>query len=282
MSVDSLQVMADVTRALLEDVGTGDVTAALLIADLKVSAQIISREPMLVCGQPWVDAVFHQMDKSIEVHWQVSEGTWLAKPSPLCTIKGPARAILTAERTALNFLQTLSATATQTHHYVQKIKDTAARLLDTRKTIPGLRVAQKYAARCAGAVNHRMGLYDAYLIKENHIKACGCVSEAIALARQKNPQAFVEIEVENLNELQEAMDACPDRILLDNFTLDELKKAVRMNQPKVCELEASGGITLDNIAAIAKTGVDFISVGAITKSIQAIDLSLLIREVYET
>ena len=179
----------------------------------------------------------------------------------------------------MNFLQTLSATATQTYLYTKKLEGSQAQLLDTRKTIPGMRVAQKYAVRCGGGVNHRMGLYDAFLIKENHIKACGSVAHAIALARQANKHLLVEIEVETLAELREALDVHPDRILLDNFSLSMLEEAVKMNQPKYCELEASGGISINNIAEIAKSGVDFISVGAITKSIQAIDLSLLIREV---
>lgn len=279
MNIDLLKLASDVNRALLEDVGSGDVTAALLPAQLVVEAEIISREPMLVCGQPWVNAVFNQLDPSIVVDWKVSEGNWLSAPATLCTLHGSARAILTAERTALNFLQTLSATATQAHHYVEKLKGTQTRLLDTRKTIPGLRLAQKYAVVCGGGVNHRIGLYDAFLIKENHIKACGSVAHAIALARQTHKHLLVEIEVENLDELRQALEAHPDRILLDNFSQDMLIEAVRMNQPKYCELEASGGINFDTIAAVAQTGVDFISVGAITKSIQAIDLSLLIRDV---
>lgn len=279
MKINSSQVVTDVTHALHEDVGDGDVTAALLPSSLMVRAEIISREPMLISGQPWANEVFRQIDEEIQVDWLVSEGEWLATPGTLCTIHGLASNILTAERTALNFLQTLSATATQVYHYVQKLHGSDARLLDTRKTLPGLRRAQKYAVRCGGGVNHRMGLYDAFLIKENHIKACGSVAHAIALARKTNHHLLVEIEVETLDELREALDAHPDRILLDNFTQDMLVAAVKMNQPKYCELEASGGINIENIAEIAKTGVDFISVGAITKSIQAIDLSLLIRDV---
>lgn len=279
MNIDPLQVSFDVEHALLEDVGSGDVTAALLPSHLIVEAEIISREPMLFCGKPWVNEVFKQIDNKIEVEWLVAEGDWLSAASSLCIIHGTASSILTAERTALNFLQTLSATATQVHRFVQKIEGTNARLLDTRKTIPGLRMAQKYAVRCGGGVNHRMGLYDAFLIKENHIKACGSVAHAINLARQTNKHLLVEIEVENLTEMREAIDAHPDRILLDNFSIDMLHEAVKMNQPKYCEIEASGGINIENIAAIAQTGVDFISVGAITKSVKAIDLSLLVREV---
>jgi nicotinate-nucleotide pyrophosphorylase (carboxylating) len=274
-----MQVTSDVKNALLEDVGTGDVTASLLPPQLIVEAEIISREPMLVCGQPWVNEVFHQIDNKIEIEWLVFEGDWLSAKASLCILHGTASSILTAERTALNFLQTLSATATQSYHYAQKLQGTQTRLLDTRKTIPGLRVAQKYAVRCGGGVNHRMGLYDAFLIKENHIKACGSIAKAINLARSTNKHLLVEIEVETLDELREAFEAHPDRILLDNFDLDMLAQAVKMNQPKYCELEASGGISIDNIAEIAHCGVDFISVGAITKSVKAIDLSLLVREV---
>lgn len=273
------QIQTDVARALQEDVGDGDATAALLPERLMARAEIISREAMLVCGQPWVNEVFAQVDSQIEVNWQVMEGSWLDKPVTLCFLYGPARNILTAERTALNFLQTLSATATQTYFYVEQLKGTKTCLLDTRKTLPGLRVAQKYAVSCGGGINHRMGLYDAFLIKENHIKACGSVAKAIVLARKMQSNIMVEVEVETLEELQEALIAKPDRILLDNFSLDMLTEAVRMNQFSHCTLEASGGVTLENIAQIAASGVDFISVGALTKSIQAIDLSLLIKEI---
>lgn len=279
MSPNLVQIRAEVSRALAEDVGSGDVSALLVPDDVPVRAEIISREPMLVCGQLWVNEVFKQIDAKTEINWQVTEGDFLKRPATLCAISGRARSILTAERTALNFLQTLSATATQTYQYVQLLKGTKTRLLDTRKTIPGLRLAQKYAVTCAGGVNHRIGLYDAFLIKENHIRACGSVANAIARARQGNQKLFVEIEVETLQELAEALAAHPDRILLDNFSREMLLEAVAMNHTKSCALEASGGVTLSNIAQIAATGVDFISVGAITKSIQAIDLSLLIREV---
>jgi nicotinate-nucleotide pyrophosphorylase (carboxylating) len=279
MKIDAMQVSYDVKHALIEDIGKGDVTAALLPPHLIVEAEIISREKMLVCGQHWVNEVFKQVDHKIEIEWLVPEGEWLSAPASLCILHGAAHSILTAERTALNFLQTLSATATKTHDYVQKLQGTSTRLLDTRKTIPGLRFAQKYAVHCGGGVNHRMGLYDAFLIKENHIKACGTVSEAINRARKTAKNLLVEIEVETLAELREALNAHPDRILLDNFSQDMLIQAVKMNSPKYCELEASGGINIENIAEVAKTGVDFISVGAITKSIKAIDLSLLVREV---
>ncbi|MBI2784807.1 MAG: carboxylating nicotinate-nucleotide diphosphorylase [Legionella longbeachae] len=274
-----VQIKADVSRALQEDLGEGDVTAALLPEHLEVTAEIISREPMVVCGQPWVNEVFNQIDSEIKLDWKVNEADWLAYPSTLCTILGPAKSILTAERTALNFLQTLSATATQTYYYVQKLCGTQTRLLDTRKTIPGWRLAQKYAVTCGGGINHRIGLFDAFLIKENHIKACGSVAKAIALARQTDKALLVEIEVETLEELREALLGRPDRIMLDNFSQEMLKEAVKINQPKHCALEVSGGVTLENIAELAHLGVDFISVGAITKSIQAIDLSLLIRDI---
>lgn len=269
-------VMNDVRRALAEDIGTGDVTAALLPADKRIEAVIITREPMLVCGRPWVDAVFSEVDDTLVVNWWVEEGAWLNTPTTLCRIQGLARSILTAERTALNFLQTLSGTATQTRAYIQALQGYQTRLLDTRKTLPGLRLAQKYAVACAGGVNHRLGLYDAFLIKENHIAACGSIREAIARARQTNKGLLVEVEVENLDELREALDARPDRIMLDNFSLPLLEAAVAMNQSR-CELEASGGIDLSTIARVAQTGVDFISVGAMTKSVQAIDLSLLLE-----
>jgi nicotinate-nucleotide pyrophosphorylase (carboxylating) len=279
MTLNPSKVLADVARALAEDVGTGDVSAALLPANLHAEAEIISREPMLVCGRPWVEAVFAEVNPEVRLNWLVNEGDWLAQPAVLCQISGAARAILTAERCALNFLQTLSGTATQTHRYLEALKGSKTRLLDTRKTLPGLRFAQKYAVACAGGVNHRLGLYDAYLIKENHIKACGSIKNAIEQARLHHNNLLVEIEVETLDELREALMAKPDRILLDNFSRTMLEEAVQINQSQGCELEASGGIDLTNLASIAQTGVDYISVGAITKSIQAIDLSLLIRDV---
>lgn len=269
----------DVQRALAEDIGTGDVSSLLIPEHCSVFADVVSREPMLVCGIPWFNAVMLAVNPALEVNWLVKEGQWLDAPAVLCQINGPARGLLTAERTALNFLQTLSATATQTYHYLLQLQGLPTRLLDTRKTLPGLRMAQKYAVSCAGGVNHRFGLYDAVLIKENHIKACGSISLALNKARELNPSIFLEVEVETLDELREALDAKPDRILLDNFTLEQLRMAVQMNQPKICDLEASGGVVLSTIRAIAETGVDFISVGSITKSIQATDLSLLIKEI---
>lgn len=270
-------IFSEVQRALEEDIGSGDVTAALLPADLHVEALILSREPMLVCGRPWVEAAFTLVNHSITMEWLVEEGSFQEKPTTLCYIRGLARSILTAERTALNFLQTLSATATATHRYLLALKGYHTRLLDTRKTLPGLRLAQKYAVRCAGGMNHRLGLYDAFLIKENHIAACGSIKDAIRMARQVSSGLLVEVEVETLEELADALKAKPDRILLDNFNHDELRAAVAMNDPKHCELEASGGIDLNTIRAVAATGVDYISVGSMTKSVQAIDLSLLIK-----
>lgn len=277
MNIRPLNVLVDVTRALTEDLGSGDVTSALLPLDKQVNAAIFSREPMIVCGRPWCDAVFKTINANITLEWFVKEGDWLEKATTLCRIQGPASDVLIAERTALNFLQTLSGTATTTHYYVQAIKETDARLLDTRKTLPGLRLAQKYAVVCGGGYNHRLGLYDAYLIKENHIKACGSVSQALELARERNPFLFLEVEVETLQQLQEALEAKPDRILLDNFTLENLAKAVMMNKDFGCSLEASGGVSLETVLAIARTGVDYISVGELTKSLHAIDLSLLIQ-----
>lgn len=272
-------IQIDIQRALAEDIGTGDVSSLLIPENRIAVADVVSREPMLLCGIPWFNAVMSAVSSRLEVSWFVQEGQWLHEPTLLCQIKGPARGLLTAERTALNFLQTLSATATKAHHYLDALKGLPTRLLDTRKTIPGLRMAQKYAVACAGGVNHRFGLYDAVLIKENHIKACGSIHLAIDKAREIHPSLCVEIEVETLDELREALYAKPDRILLDNFTLEQLRMAVQMNQLKQCDLEASGGVSLSTIRAIAETGVDFISVGSMTKSIQAIDLSLLIREI---
>lgn len=276
MVLNDTKIQQDVKRALAEDIGAGDITAALLAPNQQVNAEIISREPMVVAGRPWVDACFQHLDASIKLEWLVQEGEKLGQPALLCRLQGESRAILTAERTALNFLQTLSATATRTYDYAQQLQGTSAQLLDTRKTLPGLRYAQKYAVFCGGGKNHRFGLYDAFLIKENHIKACGSIAEAVRSARLMHQEVLLEIEVENLEEFCEALEAMPDRILLDNFNEAMLREAVKMNRPKRCALEASGGITLANIGLIAQTGVDFISVGAMTKSVQAIDLSLML------
>ncbi len=279
MNSNLASIEADVARALAEDIGSGDVTVQLLPADMRVEAEIISREAMVVCGQLWVEQACKQVDDAIELQWHVREGQWLDSAQSLCHIQGPARSILTVERTLLNFLQTLSATATQTYQYVQCLEGTKTRLLDTRKTVPGLRLAQKYAVHCGGGVNHRLGLYDAFLIKENHIKACGSIAAAISLARSSSDGLLVEVEVETIAELEQALAAKPDRILLDNFSLEMLAQAVALRGDLPCQLEASGGINLATITDVAKTGVDFISVGAITKSIAAIDLSLLVRDI---
>ncbi len=271
-------VLLDVQRALTEDVGSGDITAALLPVELTVRAEIISREPMVVCGQAWAQAAFLAVDSSTTVGWLVGEGAVLNGPATLCVVSGRARSVLTAERTALNFLQLLSGTATTTRSYAQQLEGTSTQLLDTRKTLPGLRRAQKYAVTCGGGINHRMGLYDAFLIKENHIKAFGSIKSVIERSRQMHPERLLEIEVETLSELRDALDARPDRVLLDNFSEAMMVEAVRMNQSNDVTLEASGGVSQSTIHAIAATGVDYISVGALTKSVRAIDLSLLIRD----
>lgn len=276
-SRDSIQ--ADVQRALAEDIGGGDVSAALIPAHLMAKADVISREPMVVCGIPWFNEAFQQVNSKVAIVWLVNEGEWLREPTILCHINGSARAVLTAERTALNFLQTLAATATQTRDYCGQLEGTSTRLLDTRKTIPGLRLAQKYAVTCGGGLNHRMGLFDAFLIKENHIKACGSIRLAIEAARKSRPDLMVEVEVETLDELREALVVQPDRILLDNFSVADLTQAVQLSKDVPCLLEASGGIDLSTVKLVAKTGVDFISVGSLTKSLHAIDCSLLIRNI---
>jgi nicotinate-nucleotide pyrophosphorylase (carboxylating) len=269
----------DVARALKEDVGHGDITADLMPENALGQSIILSREPMVVSGIPWVNQVFLKINPEIQITWQVSECDVLDKPATLAVITGALRPILTAERTALNFLQTLSGVATETKHYVKALEGTKAQLLDTRKTLPGLRQALKYAVTCGGGVNHRMGLYDAILIKENHIKACGSIKAAVLAAREKKSGKWIEVEVETLEEFKIALEAAPDRIMLDNFDINMLNKAVLLRAEKNIILEASGGITLSNIKDIAQTGIDYISVGAITKSVRAIDLSLLLDDV---
>ncbi len=266
-------VPQDVAKALVEDVGSGDITAALIPEDNHATATIISREACVVCGLLWVNEVFWQLEHDVKLQWHVQDGDHVEADTVLCTLTGPARALLTGERTALNFLQSLSGTATAAAQYADAVADTTAKVLDTRKTIPGLRHAQKYAVACGGCSNHRIGLYDAYLIKENHIQAAGSITAAINKARSLQPEFKVEVEVENMHEFNEALDACADIILLDNFSTDALADAVRRNNGKA-KLEASGGITLDNIHAIAETGVDYISTGDLTKHIDAIDLSM--------
>lgn len=265
-------IIFQVKQALTEDIGDGDITAELIPSDTNAEAFVITREDCVLCGQEWVNEVFRQLDPSIQIDWSVQEGAWVKANSTLFSLKGSARHLLTGERTALNFLQFLSGTATLSHYYADLVKDTQVRLLDTRKTVPGLRTAQKYAVKIGGNHNHRIGLYDAYLIKENHIAACGGIRAAIQSARKKAPAKTVEIEVENLTEFTEAFQAGADIIMLDNFSLDDMKKAVEINDGKT-RLEASGGITESTLRAIAETGVDFISIGALTKDVKSIDLS---------
>lgn len=268
---------SNVAAALAEDIGTGDLTAELIPADAAAEAIVISREPMIMSGQPWVNEVFRQLDESIEVQWLVNDGDRVAADAEICIVNGPARAILSGERTALNFLQLLSGTATTTSRYVAATKGTKALVLDTRKTIPGMRIAQKYAVRCGGGNNHRVGLFDAVLIKENHIISSGGIAEAVKIAKHQHNALAIEIEVESIGELRVALAAGADRMLLDNFDIEDLQRAAEINQTEgnpPAELEASGGITLDSIAAIAETGVDYISVGALTKDVRAVDLSM--------
>jgi len=270
-----------VARALAEDVGAGDLTAALIPLDRMGRASVITREAAIVCGMPYAEATFHQIDTRVRLEPRVAEGDSVAPNQLLLNVEGPARALLTGERTALNFLQLLSATATAAHSYAAFLEGTNCRLLDTRKTIPGLRSAQKYAVRIGGGHNHRMGLFDGILIKENHIMAAGSIAGAVAAAKHSGGQVAVEVEVENMDELRQAIDAGADIALLDEFSLEDMREAVAVNiqaaaalaqQP--LKLEASGGITAATIRGIAETGVDFISVGSITKHVRAVDLSM--------
>lgn len=269
-------IREQVALALREDLGAGDVTSSLLPAGVSCQALLLCREAALICGQAWVAEVYRQLSGAVQINWLVSEGASIPANTECAQITGPAVAVLSGERTALNFLQMLSATATTTAEHVQLIKHTQARLLDTRKTIPGLRHAQKYAVACGGGSNHRMGLFDAFLLKENHILAMGGIRQAILAARQQSATLTLEIEVETLAQLQQAIAAEPDIILLDNFALADMKKAVALT-PEHIKLEASGGVARDSLVAIAETGVDYISAGAITKHIKAIDLSLRIQ-----
>jgi len=269
-----------VANALAEDVGSGDLTASLIDVDAVLGATIVARQSLVLAGHPWVDEVFARLDESILVDWYVSDGQTADADDVICKLVGPARALLTGERTALNFLQTLSSAATQTAAYVAAVEGTGVRILDTRKTVPGLRLAQKYAVRCGGGHNHRVGLFDAILIKENHIKSAGGITTALERARGLDADVLVEVEVENHAELLEALDAGAERILLDNFTIPELAKAVETNRSYgyvAAELEASGNITLNCIRDVAETGVDYISTGALTKNVDAIDFSMLFR-----
>ncbi len=267
------EIDADVRRALAEDIGSGDLTADLLPADATATARVITREAAVICGQAWFERCFGLIDDSVEISWNVREGEHVDANTRLCGLRGNARSLVTGERTALNFLQLLSATATVTASYVAAAAGTSTRILDTRKTIPGLRLAQKYAVRVGGGDNHRIGLYDAILIKENHIAAAGSIAAAVARARALHPGVFVEVETENLDEFELAIEAAVDRIMLDEFSADDRAEAVRRNAGR-CLLEVSGGLGLEGIAAIARSGVDCISVGALTKHVRAIDLSM--------
>ena len=284
-SPSNTEIKNQVQQALNEDLGTDtdcefksiDVTASLINKDKKSKAQLICREKAILCGRKWFSSAFNLLDNNIKIKWYFDDGQTINVNDVICEIDGNARHILTAERTALNFLQTLSASATQTHLLVNKISKTNCKILDTRKTIPGLRLALKYAVTCGGGVNHRVGLYDMVLIKENHIHAAGSIAAAVKKARGKFNHLKIEVEVENLNELQQAIDCKVNRILLDNMDTDTLEKAVRLTNKKI-DLEASGNITLENILTIAESGVDYISTGSITKNIMAIDFSLRIIE----
>jgi len=274
--VDPKIIDEDVRRFLAEDVGTGDLTALVIPEEKSAKATVVTREAMLVCGQAWVDAVFKKLDPDVEIDWQYKEGEQAFSGDVLCYLSGSARALLTGERAALNMLQTLSATASLASQFAKALEGTSTVVLDTRKTIPGLRLAQKYAVRCGGAMNHRVGLYDGILIKENHIMAAGSIKNAVAAARVVSNTVEVEVEVENIAEVKQALDAKADILLLDNFSLEQLKEAVALNKG-VAKLEASGNVNLSTIRDIAKTGVDFISVGALTKNIQAVDLSMRVN-----
>ncbi len=266
-----------VARALAEDVGTGDLTAALVPAGRTGRATVITREAAVLCGQPWFDEVFRQLDPSVRVDWDAAEGSAVIPDQLLCRLEGPARSLLTGERTALNFLQTLSATATVARRYAERLAGLPCRVLDTRKTIPGLRLAQKYAVRCGGGSNHRLGLYDGVLVKENHIMAAGSIAAAVTAARSQGAAVPVEVEVETLDELHQALAAGADMALLDEFSLDDMRAAVAMNRSHPrgpIKLEASGSVTLETVRTIAETGVDFISVGSLTKHVRAVDLSM--------
>jgi nicotinate-nucleotide pyrophosphorylase (carboxylating) len=266
-------VASDVTCALEEDLGDGDRTAALIPPDTRLETRVISRETAVLSGSPWFTETFRQLDPAVSVDWRSRDGDLIHANQEVCRLGGPARAILSGERTALNFLQTLSGTATQARRYVDAVAGTGAVILDTRKTLPGLRRAQKYAVRCGGAHNHRIGLFDAILVKENHIAAAGSIGAAVRQAQQLYPGLLLEVEVENLEQLEEAWQAGARRVLLDNFSLRSLKTAVERYKNRI-ELEASGGIDLQSVRAVAETGVDFISTGSITKSVRATDFSM--------
>lgn len=273
-----LHMETQISAALAEDLGgeidiSADITAQLIAPDTQASATIISREDCVLCGQEWVEEVFIQLGGEVHLEWLAKDGDEVEAGATLCRMSGPAQHLLTGERTALNFLQTLSATATQTSLAVKRLANSGTRLLDTRKTLPGLRLAQKYAVVCGGGKNHRIGLFDAYLIKENHISACGGVDAAVKTARQRHPDRWVEVEVENTQELEQALEAGADIIMLDNFSMQAIRDAVDMVSGRA-KLEVSGNVTAEQLSDYASTGVDFISSGALTKNVQAIDLSM--------
>jgi nicotinate-nucleotide pyrophosphorylase (carboxylating) len=275
------QLLADIERtvrwALEEDIGSGDITAALIPAGQAATATIITRERAVLCGRPWADAVFRQLDPNVRLDWHADDGDSLEPNQTLVTLHGSARSLLTGERSALNFLQTLSGTATSARRYAELVQGTGVKILDTRKTIPGLRTAQKYAVRCGGCHNHRMGLYDAFLIKENHIAACGGISQAVAKARQLFPGKPIEVEVETLQELEEARNANADVVMLDNFSEDEARQAVATVSHE--KLEISGNVSANTLGPLLDIGPDFISTGSLTKHIQAIDLSMRLKTI---
>lgn len=267
------EITANVRTALAEDLGSGDITAQLIPEERMARARIITREAATICGTAWVDEVFRQLDQRVQVTWNVADGERAMQDQTLFSLEGPARALLSGERSALNFLQLLSGVATRCRDYADLVEGTPVRLLDTRKTLPGLRLAQKYAVTCGGCHNHRIGLYDAFLIKENHIAACGGIAQAVATARQIAPGRPVEVEVENLDELREALDAGADIIMLDELDHDDMRTAVTLSAGRA-KLEASGGINRDTLRSYAETGVDYISIGTLTKDVKAIDLSM--------
>ena len=268
----------EIKQFLEEDIGSGDITAAIIPEAMRAEAEVVTREAMVLCGRAWFEAVFKALDADLVIEWLAAEGETVGKDMLLCKLSGSARSLLTGERTALNLLQTLSATATVARRYADAVSGTGCKVLDTRKTIPGLRNAQKYAVACGGCYNHRIGLYDGVLIKENHIIAAGSIAQAIRAARQLT-LVPVEVEVESLQEFLEALAAQPDRIMLDNFSLEDMAEAVKLNSGAI-ELEASGNIGLHNIRTIAETGVDYISIGALTKHVTAVDLSMRIKLVH--
>lgn len=262
-----------VARAIAEDIGSGDITAALVPTEHQALARVLCREEAILCGRPWVDEVFHQLDPSISLEWRCKEGARISPNTTVLSARGPARTLLSAERTALNFLQTLSGIATTAQALATLVSHTGVQILDTRKTIPGLRLAQKYAVRVGGCHNHRIGLFDAYLIKENHIAACGSIAAAVATARTQHPDRKVEVEVETLTQLAQALDAGADIVMLDNFTRELTREAVALNRGRA-KLEASGGFDEASLVSVAETGVDYISVGALTKHLRATDFSM--------